>query len=102
MQGLLMQKQAEQRVAIARSNFAQRPRVVNADLGELDRVLVERFHETNQFNFLPSPREAAGRGRGWGAAYTEAAFPWIDPPPPTPPRHAQDAWGEGSRKRMRI
>jgi hypothetical protein len=41
---------------------------------------------------LPSPREAAGRGWGWGVppqTRCERSKP-RHPPPPTPPRHAQE------------
>ena len=40
---------------------------------------------------LPSPREAVGRGRGWGVAQQTRCLrsKLITPPPPTPPRHAQ-------------
>src|SRR5580700_1769736 len=48
----------------------------------------------------PSPRAAVGRGRGWGVA-PHILFPKLapslprHPPPPTPPRHALRARGEG-------
>jgi hypothetical protein len=49
------------------------------------------FKKPDIANLLPSPREAAGRGRGWGVARhtPKQRFTRIDPPPPTPPRHAQ-------------
>ena len=45
---------------------------------------------------LPSPREAVGRGQGWGVPQQTRCHrsKLIDPPPPTPPRHAQRR-GEG-------
>ena len=47
---------------------------------------------------LPSPREAAGRGWGWGVVPRTplAANLRNRPPPPTPPHHARCAWEEGS------
>ena len=53
----------------------------------------------HRHQFLPSPREAVGsrraklalRGRGWGVPQQTRGqtSKLIDPPPPTPPRHAQ-------------
>ena len=45
----------------------------------------------------PSPREAVGRGRGWGVPRRILCqrSELIDPPPPTPPRHAQGRVGGG-------
>ena len=45
---------------------------------------------------LPSPREAAGRGRGWGAVAERK-----DPPPLTPPRHSLREWVEGNGESLR-
>src|SRR5215831_7606642 len=43
---------------------------------------------------LPSPREAAGRGRGWvEPAYTTGI---VCPPPRTPPHYSLREWGKGS------
>jgi len=55
------------------------------------------YHEVD---LLPSSREAAGRGRGWGVVRhsRKQRFLPIDPPPPTPPRHARCAWREGSAR----
>src|ERR1700732_2317361 len=50
-------------------------------------------------HLLPSPREAVGKGRGWGERSDDnAAVPAESPPPPTPPRHARCAWREGSSR----
>jgi hypothetical protein len=49
--------------------------------------------------FLPSLREAVGRGWGWGVA-PRVLLPMSmpkRPPPPTPPRHALRARREGRR-----
>src|SRR5258708_13234895 len=47
-------------------------------------------------HLLPSSREAAGRGRGWGVARhsPKQRFQPIDPPPPTPPRAMRVEGGE--------
>jgi hypothetical protein len=53
------------------------------------------------FDLFPSPREAVGRDQGWGVAQRmplSASLP-IDPPPPTPPRHALTR-AEGGEKMM--
>jgi hypothetical protein len=54
---------------------------------------------------LPSPRAAVGRGRGWGVARhtPKQRFLPRHPPPPTPPRHAQERveGGENNRARLR-
>src|SRR5512135_3896528 len=57
--------------------------------------MVRQYHDA----LLPSPRAAAGRGRGWGVcqrAPLATSMP-RHPPPPTPPRHARCAWEEGRR-----
>ena len=54
---------------------------------------------------LPSPRAAAGRGRGWGVA---PRLPMLmlstlkHPPPPTPPHHALRARREGRRRKSPL
>jgi len=66
------------------------------------------FRERTQIRF-PSPREAVGRGRGWGVAprvpmlrlnTLGPQLRWTPryPPPPTPPRHAQGRVGGGEFK----
>src|SRR6202023_3352399 len=65
------------------------------------------FAATSAALLLPSPREAVGRGRGWGATpqSRKQRFLQIPPPPPTPPRHARCAWREGrttERRRSQI
>src|ERR1700693_2209544 len=57
--------------------------------------------------FLPSPRAAVGRGRGWGVVQRvpqQRFLPIAPPPPPSRasfarlgPRHARGAWREGSQ-----
>src|ERR1700685_1416557 len=48
---------------------------------------------------LPSLREAAGRARVGGVSQQTRCQrnKWIDPPPPTPPHHAQGRVGGGER-----
>jgi len=52
--------------------------------------------------FVHSPREAVGRGRGWGVPRQTRCqrSKLIDPPPPTPPRHAQRRVEGGEIPRM--
>jgi hypothetical protein len=57
-------------------------------------------HRDAAASCLPSPREAAGRDQGWGVAPRmplPANWP-IDPPPPTPPRHALSRAEGGEKK----
>ena len=48
-------------------------------------------HSARSRSCAPLPREAVGRGRGWGVArhILKQRFQRRHPPPPTPPRHAQ-------------
>ena len=62
-------------------------------------TLVELSVSTSPLRSSPFPREAVGRGRGWGI-YPRVRLPANlrkHPPPPTPSRHALRARGEGRK-----
>jgi hypothetical protein len=71
--------------------------------GILDHLLEPVIGRAFARPCFPSPREAAGRDQGWGVVQRtplSANLP-IDPPPPTPPRHALTR-AEGGEKANSI
>ena len=78
-------------------------------VGDLSETVALMWPKPAMRGLLPSPREAVGRGWGWGVAAAISALILVPnllklPPPPTSrasfarlgPRHARCAWREGS------